>query len=223
MTQASPTGPRRGRLTRELIVEAALRLLDDEGESALTFIRLGDELGASSTAVYRHFGSKHDIITAIADHLDELSLSGYMPTDEWRTDIVELAERVWDTAIGHPAAAAAAMFTPAGGVHELRAIDCVLRALHAAGLRDGQAAAYYRAFASLFLGVSAAQAVRLSQQGGVASEWVQVYRPTDPARFPYAEAVRDELRFSDPDEIFRMHIEMYVESVANAVDRRPLG
>jgi len=218
VTQERTARARRGSLSQDRIVDAAMRLLDGEGESALTFSRLGHELRVTPTAIYRHFSSRDEIIAAIADHLDELSLEGYEPTDEWRADLTDLAVRAWETATGHPAAAAAAMFTVTSGIHELRAVDSVLRALHAAGLRDDVAVSYYRAFVSLFLGVSAAHAVRLSQQGRTlqTAEWTQVYRPTDPTRYPYAEAAKEQLRFTDPSEVYRMHIDMYLDSVAQA-------
>ncbi len=47
------------------ISEAAARLLAEEGPSALTTRRLAAEVGASTTAVYTHFGSKEEIVRSI--------------------------------------------------------------------------------------------------------------------------------------------------------------
>ena len=45
---------RRVPLTRERVLAAALRLVDDEGLDALTRRRLGQELGRDAMALYRH-------------------------------------------------------------------------------------------------------------------------------------------------------------------------
>src|SRR5690606_22448545 len=60
---------KRGSLSPEEIVAAALAVLDREGEDTLTFAHLGEELKASPTAVYRHFASRADLVRAMADHL----------------------------------------------------------------------------------------------------------------------------------------------------------
>jgi AcrR family transcriptional regulator len=44
------------------LIEAAARLLAQEGESAVTARRLGTEVGASTMAVYTHFGSMDDLL-----------------------------------------------------------------------------------------------------------------------------------------------------------------
>lgn len=206
---------KRGSLSPEEIVTAALTLLDRDGEDALTFSHLGKELQASPTAVYRHFSSRADLVRALADHLDGLSLDGYEPTDRWRDDLVDLAWRAWRVALRHPAAAAAAMNVMTNGMNELRAVDAVLRALHHAGLRGRQAVVYYQVYANLILGASQGEAVRLSstERGYVSEGWVQVYTPADPTQYPYAEAVKTELRIVDYEEVFAKQLEMYLDAL----------
>jgi AcrR family transcriptional regulator len=56
-----PAGrPRRPRdsLNREVILDAALRIAERDGLDGLTFLALGQELGAHATSVYRHFRDK---------------------------------------------------------------------------------------------------------------------------------------------------------------------
>jgi AcrR family transcriptional regulator len=47
------------------LIEAAARLLADEGESAVTARRLGKEVGSSTMAVYTHFGSMDDLLLQV--------------------------------------------------------------------------------------------------------------------------------------------------------------
>lgn len=88
----------RGSLSREMIVESALRILDEHGPDALTFKRLGNELSAASTSVYRHFASRDQIMIAIAEELDRISLQDYEPHEDWRESLRDLAMRAWRTA-----------------------------------------------------------------------------------------------------------------------------
>ena len=207
---------KRGSLSREEIVAAALRIMDAEGEPALTFARLGEELKASPTAVYRHFASRHDVLKALADHLDGLSIEGYEPTDEWRIDLENLAWRAWRTANAHPAAAATSFPLVTNGLNELRAVEWVLRAIHMAGLRGPEAVIQYQVYSNLVLGSASAQGARLSAPDSREAEegWVQVYAPKNPAQFPYAEAAKSQLALVNAEEVFAKQVEMYLDALA---------
>jgi AcrR family transcriptional regulator len=53
--------------TRSLLIETGARLLAEHGSDALTTRRLAREIGASTMAVYTHFGSMDDLRRAIRD------------------------------------------------------------------------------------------------------------------------------------------------------------
>lgn len=55
----------RGQTTREALLEAALRVLEAEGFGALQARRLTSEIGASTMAVYTHFGGMPGLIEAV--------------------------------------------------------------------------------------------------------------------------------------------------------------
>ncbi|MEV8271996.1 TetR/AcrR family transcriptional regulator [Microbacterium sp. NPDC077184] len=212
---------KRGSLSAEEIVDAALRILDDQGEDSLTFARLGTTLGSAPTAVYRHFASRDDLLNALGDRLDAISLAGYAPTDEWRTDLEDLAWRAWRVAIAHPAASALAMSRITNGVNELRAVDAILRALERAGIRGREAVLQYQVYANIVVGSAAGHGARLSGRGEPRTPegWVQAYTPTDPTLYPYAEALKSELRLIDYETVFAKHIEMYLDALAVLADR----
>ncbi len=64
MVPARPAQPD----TAARLVDAAARLLAEEGADAVTARRLGREIGASSMAVYTHYGSMEDVIAATLRH-----------------------------------------------------------------------------------------------------------------------------------------------------------
>jgi AcrR family transcriptional regulator len=50
---------------RELLIEAAARVLAEEGQGAVSARRMATEIGASTMAVYTHVGSMDDLLTAV--------------------------------------------------------------------------------------------------------------------------------------------------------------
>src|SRR5580704_9676283 len=56
-------------LSREQVLAAALGLLDEAGLEQLTMRRLAAALGVQNGATYWHFGSKQDLLEAMADTL----------------------------------------------------------------------------------------------------------------------------------------------------------
>jgi AcrR family transcriptional regulator len=57
------------RLDRSVILKAAERIVGSEGLRALTMRRIGAELGADPTAVYRHFRDKEELLTCLAERV----------------------------------------------------------------------------------------------------------------------------------------------------------
>ncbi|MEW2395804.1 helix-turn-helix domain-containing protein [Streptomyces sp. NPDC046862] len=204
----------RGTLSQGLIVGAALRILDEDGPDALTFQRLGKELSASATAVYRHFASRDHIMVAVAEELDRISLEEYEPHESWTESLRDLAIRAWNTALDHPAAAALCMGRVTRGAHELRAVDAVLEAFHRGGWRGREAVLHYQAFSNFILAMASNNAWRLvNQRFGAEVNWVQEYQPADPAAYPYAEAAKEHLRSIDMTDVFRRQTDILLTAL----------
>ncbi len=65
MAQATRGRPKA--LSREIILDAAFRAVDADAMNDLTMSRLGRELDADPSAVYRHFRNKDELLLAMAD------------------------------------------------------------------------------------------------------------------------------------------------------------
>ncbi len=61
-----PVTTRAGAPTRELLVQVAGALLEEEGLEAVTLREVGRRAGMSRSAPYRHFASKEGLLTAVA-------------------------------------------------------------------------------------------------------------------------------------------------------------
>src|SRR5262245_6842477 len=70
MAQERGNGARRARgsLTREQVMEAALRVADHEGLSEVSMARVAQELGVPGASLYRHAEGRGDLIQGLCDH-----------------------------------------------------------------------------------------------------------------------------------------------------------
>lgn len=93
-------------LTRDIILSAALELVDDAGLSALSLRSLGKRLGVSQAAFYRHFPDKAALLEGICEQLWRLTYERFLA-------LVQGADGVHDDgAPGTPAASAPARPDP---------------------------------------------------------------------------------------------------------------
>lgn len=56
-------------LSRDLIVDAALRILDQYGLGDLSMRRVADDLGVQAGALYYHVPNKQSLLAAVSDHI----------------------------------------------------------------------------------------------------------------------------------------------------------
>ena len=110
MGQAKGSSPKRGgrpragqeALSRGRILDAALRLVDEEGMGALSMRRLGAELGVNPMSIYHHLPGKGAVISGLV----ELVFSGmrvrYSDGSPWQDQVRAWAETYRDLVRSHP-------------------------------------------------------------------------------------------------------------------------
>ena len=92
-------------LTRDIILSAALELVDDAGLSALSLRSLGKRLGVSQAAFYRHFPDKAALLEGICEQLWRLTYERFLA-------LVQGADGVHDDAAPGASATPAAPAAP---------------------------------------------------------------------------------------------------------------
>lgn len=106
-------------LTRDIILSAALELVDDAGLSALSLRSLGKRLGVSQAAFYRHFPDKAALLEGICEQLWRLTYERFLA-------LVQGGDGVHDD--GAPGASATAAAPAAPGAPAVSAPDQALQA-----------------------------------------------------------------------------------------------
>ena len=89
--------PRRPRLSRERVLDAAVAIADERGLAALTIRSLADRLGSRPMALYHHVRSKEEILDGIVDvvfsEIDLPRIGGDWPTMSWNRGLSSSCRR----------------------------------------------------------------------------------------------------------------------------------
>ncbi len=108
------TAPKRGRpvprpqLSREVVVAAALKVIELDGGDALTMRRVADEIGVSASALYGYVANKEELIQLV---LEQIIQEIRVPEGElaWPDVVKEFAREMLGIFKRHPGVAALTM------------------------------------------------------------------------------------------------------------------
>jgi AcrR family transcriptional regulator len=127
-------------LSRELICEAALEAIDARGLEGVSMRTLADALGVKASSLYYHFGSKRELLSAVADSLYS-SLDSLSEEGEWYEQVRGSFRQLHDLVQAHPNAAALLLRELTQSPVARERSRSLLRALSKAGLAsDGRSA-----------------------------------------------------------------------------------
>ena len=150
-TQASNRAPRRLPLSRERVLDAAIKLVDQGGLGSLSMRKLGQELGVEAMALYYHFANKDEVIDGIVDIVFseiDLPASGA----DWKTAMRRRAISLRDVLLRHRWAIGLMEARRNAGPANLRHHDAVIGSLRAGGLEMDLAAHAYSLLDSYIYG-----------------------------------------------------------------------
>jgi AcrR family transcriptional regulator len=97
--------PKEAILSRNLIRDQALSIIDEEGMDGLTMRRLAMRLGVQAASLYTHFPNKEAVLDAIAERLAKrIDPTGF--ADSWQEGLSTWANSYYTAIHWHPNAAA---------------------------------------------------------------------------------------------------------------------
>ncbi|OHU19150.1 TetR family transcriptional regulator [Mycobacteroides franklinii] len=145
----SPAGRTDSRLTRAMILQAALEIVDRRGIDGLSMRRLGEALGRDPVTLYRHIPSKAALLDGVAEMVLAELVVDTSATD-WEAQLRAVAHDFRRLALRHPNAVpllvTRPLSTPLGqrppGM--LRPLENILRLLTSTGFRGEEALHAYR-------------------------------------------------------------------------------
>ena len=123
---------KKGPLTSDDYIDAAVKFVDERGLSSMTMRALGDEMGVDATALYRHFPNKESLIDAMIDWMlgEALALSEANNNHGPRERIVHQAKALRKTFERYPDIGLALMYSEGasinGYLYSKRGVDSLI-------------------------------------------------------------------------------------------------
>jgi AcrR family transcriptional regulator len=218
--------PRRARpsLDRDGIVDAALRLVATPGVDSLSFRKLGVELEADHTAIYRHFEDRDALMRAIIDRLlgDVVhSVPAELPWDE---RLRRSAAQTLRSACRYPAVGVEFAQHTSGGPGERASIEMELGAWREAGLTDAEVVRFYSVYSAFVLSSAASVAFHTltSTHVGLADDpsWLGDLADVQASDFPLVAELREPLVALSVDETYANGIELILDAARTLLASR---
>jgi AcrR family transcriptional regulator len=154
ITVADPDGdgePRTTRLSRSLILNAALEIVDKDGVGRLSMRRLAGALDCDPMALYRYAANKEALLDGLAESvLEQLRVD--TADDDWASQLRTVARDYRDLALAHPQVVPLLVTRPLATplalrpLGTLRPLESILELLTRSGFSTVDALHVYRSF-----------------------------------------------------------------------------
>jgi AcrR family transcriptional regulator len=216
---------RRARLSRDLVLQAALALADEGGLEALTMQGVARRLGAEAMSLYRHVRNKEDILDGLVDLVfGEIELAP--PGTEWHAAMRRRAISAREALARHPWAIGLLESASRPGPANLRHHDAVLGLLREAGFSSLMATHAYNLLDSFIYGFALQERTLPVATPQALAEFGEAFiRQLPGAAYPHLAAVGSDLMaigFNYGDE-FEFGLDLILDALARAVQRDAAG
>jgi AcrR family transcriptional regulator len=221
-----PEGRQRTPLTREAIVDAAMRVLDSEGVDALTMRRLGEELGTGPASLYWHVAGKEELLHLLIDRVTGEAKLPVPDPSRWREQLKELGQQMREIFKRHRDIAKVSLGRVPVGPNLVITMEWWFSLLRGARLPD-RVVAYAADALALYVGAFAYEESLSAFLPGAdpehAEEMVGQFRDylaSMPAeRFPNVVALADMATSGGVDERFEFGLDMFIAGLAAQIPK----
>jgi AcrR family transcriptional regulator len=138
-------------MSRERVLEAAVRLADAGGIESLSMRKLAQELGVEAMTLYYHVANKDDILNGMV----EIVVSEFeLPSrrGDWKAEIRRMAISAYEVLVSHPWAANLVLSSSGISPARLRYMDSILGSVREAGFSAEMTDHAYHAIESHIMG-----------------------------------------------------------------------
>jgi TetR/AcrR family transcriptional regulator, tetracycline repressor protein len=200
-------------LTRERIIDAAMRVIDADGVDALSMRRLGTELGVNPMAAYHYVPNKaalYDLVLdAVMSGVDLTAAGDAVPVEE---RLKQAGRAYRDAILAHPRAIPIVAGRSIRSAAGLRPIEPLVGLLFEAGLDPVEAISAVDCVAQFVLGGAIGYYHHM-----VDSEMHQrAFDELSPEDFPNMTRVLSEAHFIGPDGEFEFGLDVIVRGLLSA-------
>jgi AcrR family transcriptional regulator len=166
---ARPSAPRRdtpvrrapwGTISREDIVQAAVKIVSAGGYEEMTIRGLAAELGIAPMSLYRHIRDKDDLLDEVVDRLLAPAWRPSAAEDDWQAWVTEAAAKLRHFLVSQPAALHVYLRHPVVSPAAVERMNAMMGILRRAGADEQTAQRAYGALHTYTIGFAALEASR---------------------------------------------------------------
>ena len=194
-------------LTRDGILDAAVRVMRKEGLERATMRRLASELDTGPASLYVYVHNTAELHGAVLDRL--LADGAAVPAaGDWAARLEATLWSYGQVLFGHPKLARSVLTLRPAGEQYLELVDTLLALLAEGGVAADRAAWGVDLLLQLVTATAAEQAARdvSVDAAGDAEAQIAALAAAEPGRFPHLVALADELVSGDGEERLRWAI-----------------
>lgn len=213
----------RAPLTRETVVEAAMRVLEQVGVDALSMRRVADELGTGPASLYGHVRNKEELLQLILERftLEHQPLPAPDPNN-WQAQLKEFARQTRARMGGSRDIARISFGRIPSGVSTARITEWLFELLLPVGI-PVRAIALFGDLIALYVGaVAFEESLPVTSPTGedlsieeIVEMFKDYFRSLPAEQFPYLQAALDELFDTDRDMRFEFGLDLLVRGLAS--------
>jgi TetR/AcrR family transcriptional regulator, tetracycline repressor protein len=215
-------GVPRPQLSREVVVAAALHVLDTGGGNALTMRRVADQIGVSASSLYGYVASKEELVQLVLDRISEEV--DVPPTGgNWQETLKQFGRAVLAMYRRHRGVAQLTLGRVAVTPGMLSMGERILSELRSAGMPD-QVAAFAGDLAGLYV-CAFAYELDVTPLAGKEQDFLAQFTswikslPAD--RFPNTVALADLAVTGSADERFEWGMDVLIRGLASYLKEPP--
>lgn len=218
-SKAPRTERRTEALSKPQIIDAAIAILDSEGEAALTFRALAARLATGIGAIYWHVAHKEALLGAAADHIVSAAVEQtQLTTHEPREAIRAISLAVFDAFDAHPWVGIQLSLSP-GRLGMMRVFEAIGANLVALGVTERDRFDAWSALVNYIFGVAAQNANNARRAGNgatredmltaIAEQWGEL----DADQYPFLREIAGHLPGHDDRQQFLAGIDLILAGV----------
>lgn len=210
----------RAPLTRQAIVEAALRVLDREGMDGLSMRKVADELGTGPASLYWHIRNKEHLLQLLFERVtEEVQLPEPDPS-RWQEQLKDLGRQMRQVMKRYRDVARLSLGRIPGGPTIALTTEWLFDLLRPVGIPD-RVIAYLGDLAGLYVGAYAfEESLGLSSPTGedlppekIIAMLREYVLSLPPERFPHTLSAVDALFTGSPDERFEFGLDIIIRGL----------
>ena len=218
----SRKAPARRTLSQAAIVDAAVKVLDQEGVAALSMRRVAQELGTGAASLYAHVANRDELEALVFDRISEEVPVPTVRSASWREDLHQLLRDTVGVLRRHPGAASLAMGRVPLGPNALARTEVMVALLKAGGVSD-RMAGFAVDLLYLYVTATALEESMYLQRGqtevSMREYFAQVsayIRALPVSRFPHLVALAGPIVEGGGDERFDLGVEVLISGLVHA-------